>query len=129
MRRNSPRVKVHRRETPGQLLGRDLVGDQETGDHEEHIDADKAAMEPRQPGVKSDHREDRDCANAIDIGKAPPRREFPAGFRGARLRPACRYRFGGGCHGVTGATLSADRGVAKSAIAAEICGHGSGHAP
>ena len=71
--------------------------DQEAGDDEEHVDADKAAAEARNVGVKADHREDRDGPHAVDIGEPSPRWKIPIGrWTGAALslwfREACCHR-------------------------------------
>ena len=88
---NPPRVEIGRREAAGQQLADDLMRDQESGDDEEHVDADKSAAKARNVGVKADHRDDRDGPHAVDIGEPSPRRKIPIGGGG---RLSCRYRFG-----------------------------------
>jgi len=45
----------------------DQVSDQETGNHEEDIDADKAARKQGRKRVKSDDQQHGDCPQAIDV--------------------------------------------------------------
>ena len=89
-----PRVEIGRREAPGQQLAGDLMRDQEAGDDEEHVDADKAAAEAWNVSVKADHREDRDGPHAVDIGEPPPGRENPCGL-GSAVGRCCCYRLRG----------------------------------
>ena len=55
-------------------LGDQQAGDEEAGDHEEHVDADEAAAEQRQPHVVADDGDDRDRPQAFDVRSEAPRR-------------------------------------------------------
>ena len=41
--------------------------DQVSGNDEEYIDADKAALHPGQPGMEQNNRNDRNGAQAVDV--------------------------------------------------------------
>jgi hypothetical protein len=44
------------------------AGDQIAADHEEQIDPEEPARQPRDTGVIEDHRQHRDRAESIDFG-------------------------------------------------------------
>ncbi len=48
--------------------GEQEPGDQEAGDHEEDVDADVSAGQPRYRGVEAEDGEDGDAAQAFDVG-------------------------------------------------------------
>ena len=48
-------------------LARDDAGDQESRDHEENIDADKAARHGLREGVEAHDQQHRDRAQAINV--------------------------------------------------------------
>ncbi len=66
--------------TRGLLLPQEQPGDQEAGDDEEDIHADEAAAESRQTRMKSQHGQDRDRPQALDV----------------RPKVRCRFRRDGG---------------------------------
>ena len=45
-----------------------MLGDQVTGDHEEDVHADEAAVQQGREGVEAQHRQDRDGAQPVYIG-------------------------------------------------------------
>jgi hypothetical protein len=47
-----------------------VIDDQVAGDDEEHVDADEAAGHTRDAGVKGNHRQHGDGAQAVDVGDA-----------------------------------------------------------
>jgi hypothetical protein len=42
-------------------------GDQEAGQHEEHVDADEAAGEPRQAGMEDEDEQDGDAPQTLQV--------------------------------------------------------------
>src|ERR1700752_893019 len=60
-------------------------GDQEPGDYEEDINAEKTARETRNLEVIEDDRDDRDCPKPIDIGAIAQ----------SHVSKACAKRYGG----------------------------------
>ena len=71
---HAPRVEAGEAHLAGALAFADQqAGDQESGDHEEEIDADEAAryLQARvgeRPGVIEDHEKDGDASEPLDVG-------------------------------------------------------------
>ncbi len=71
----------------------DDAGDQVARDHEEHIDADETAGQQHGKRMKGDHRNDRHCAQSVDV-RAILRRE--PGHSSARAKASAdAKRFAG----------------------------------
>ncbi len=67
-------VEAGDREAPLGELAREDAGDEVARDHEEDVDAEPAAGEGREAGVKQHHRQHRDRAQAVDLAAIAVRR-------------------------------------------------------
>jgi hypothetical protein len=63
----APGIEKQRGESSLLEIGEDQAGDEIAGNDEEDIDADETAGHERRRGVKSDHQQDRDRPEAIDL--------------------------------------------------------------
>ena len=61
-------VKGEQAEAPGLHFAGDDRGDQETADHEENVDADKATAEQAKAGMEEDDGDNRDGSQPVDLG-------------------------------------------------------------
>ncbi len=73
----------------GQLLEQQS-GDQESGEHEEHVDADEPAAERGDAQVEQQHGHDGDGPHALDVGPEVVERDSPELM--AHVAPAQRLR-------------------------------------
>src|SRR5262249_4042446 len=93
---DAPPVEAGEREAAAAELVEDDPGDQETRDHEEHVDADEAARHGAREGVIAEHRQHRDRAQPVDVGTIGVHRardHLPHFRRGARSgQPATLVR-------------------------------------
>ncbi|MNF65116.1 hypothetical protein D3C84_468690 [compost metagenome] len=64
---DAPNVEIRNAELPACQAFEQDRGDQIPGNHEENIHADEAASHPFREGVKADHGQDGDCAQAINV--------------------------------------------------------------
>ena len=60
-------VEAGEQEAPFAQVAREDAGDQEAGDDEKDVDAEVAAGEGGEAGVKEDHRNDGDGAQPVDV--------------------------------------------------------------
>ena len=91
----SPRVKHRQREPASLALGQNDSRNEKPGDDKEDVDADEASGKPGAIGVEDDHAEDRERAQAIDVGseiepRACSRRDEVRRFEGFVQRRSCR---------------------------------------
>ena len=86
--RLDPRVLERCQPRRPPTVGEDLR-DEKSGDHEKHVDADKAAAKARDVKMEQDHRDDSDGAQSVDFGtvRVIPGRAPPVDVSIARVFP------------------------------------------
>ncbi|MNP05708.1 hypothetical protein D3C76_976660 [compost metagenome] len=70
-------VELPEREVPRLQGAQNDSGHQEAGNHEEHVDADEAALQPRHFEVIQHYRDDCPGAQTVDVGAKPPGCSLP----------------------------------------------------
>ena len=107
-------------------LAEDQPGDEEAGDDEEHVDADKPAADPGHADVEGDDGDDGDCSQSLDV-RPEPALDVAAEANGepvrdGRLAPSCPslagnvlHRFRAAAH-PSGVSARRGRGFADSVV-------------
>ncbi|MCR6700664.1 MAG: hypothetical protein NVV68_05730 [Dokdonella sp.] len=89
---DAARIEIRQKAAESAAPPADRRADDEAGDHEEHVDAGKAAGQPGLVQVIDDHREHRDRAQAVDMRHVRRRDRMAAARQRSSRRGVGRQR-------------------------------------